>query len=795
LPDSSQKADTGLQTFHAPLAHPLVQALLHQKTFLQDGDGDGFIAPAGASSVCRFCLSEAKAEVEFGTTIKTVVATPNGYVLTPFRGKPVTVAGAIFTGTVAEVNTTHGAISQGWKVELKNPKVKYSKQFTVSLVLEPTLLRLCASCFDKASELKGGGGGSVIESVTWQNGKIPTNTHPVVVVTTTTAFGETEGAQVQATHRSSRANEARLAEIMGRVQKAAFELMAGQSKATLDALQRGVLDSRINFWKYSRVMRTPPTNKKCIVLNAGEGGGLVLAGDYLTQSTFGGCIASSEAAVTAILAVLPRCSVGTSLPSALPLEAPYMLTPLPPQPPPQQRELQPQEQKPPPPRFPESSSLLSQRKQQHVLVVGAGLTGSLASELLVARGYSVEVWEMARGAGGRTTTARPNTTAGAKADMGALVLSGKHPKLQKLATAGILVEVDAGGGHAPVGCRSYVAPDGCNAIAKACLQGAQTRFETRLHHLEIWRNGRHMSATSSGRGPSQQNHAFDAVILAIPPAAVARVKTGTLLRQAGLVLPHIQWESIFSLAMFFSPGGNSERVQQAMQSRHGNGCRQCQAIRYIDKTESAVIGVVSLESLKRTSGKTSANSVNSSTSTIVLHSTQNFWESHRGVNAGGGKGGGRQAEGGSSGGSSKLRGGGREEVQRQLTAEFGRLYPTAAGVAPAEVKLISWKESRLLKSGASLRTPPALVSGPGSPPLAICGDWLVASDFDGCMRSASAAVELLSHRLEKSSVAPGPALASASAPTGSQAKKAKRARQKKKTSRPRLQQGYCNPEG
>ena len=531
------------------------------------------------------------------------------------------------------------------------------------------------------------GEGGPIESICWQNHKIPTNTMPVVVLTTTTQFGAAHGGDIRATHRGDKANNTKLQTVLETVLEAALRQLAAGSVQRLRSLREGIVEHKINYWKYSRVLQ--PVNAdggSCLLLDQG----LALAGDYLTRSDFSGCVQSAEAAVQAVLAVAQ-----------------------------------------PKPAIPRA--VVSGGSRRSILVVGAGLTGTLAAQQLkqALPGSHVTVWEMARGAGGRTTTARSNST-DAKADMGALVLSGVHPMLKQWEQHGLLRCESAARGL-------YIPTQGCNAIAKHALQSADSiRFETRLNRVEVsCRNGPAQWAATGPKADKAEASLFDGLILAIPPAAVLRVKGPELVSGADMeVMRRVSWSSVFSLALFYTAGAASDQATQCVLKHNGQQA-VCQSV------ASEVIAAISLESMKR------GTSVDGSACAVVLHSTQGFWEQHRGVNAGGGKGGGKQKGGGNSSGSAKVTGGGREQVQHALVSELSRLCPGLVGVKPAEVKLISWKESQVSCQSSSVGR--LAIEGPANAPaLVVCGDWLASSNVDGCLASAFAGVDLIAARLTSS---------------------------------------------
>jgi hypothetical protein len=73
LPDVSQLADTGLQTFHVDAHHPLVKRLvcggLLVKSRERAKEDTSFVAPHGASSVCRYIFRSCARTRAFGIDI------------------------------------------------------------------------------------------------------------------------------------------------------------------------------------------------------------------------------------------------------------------------------------------------------------------------------------------------------------------------------------------------------------------------------------------------------------------------------------------------------------------------------------------------------------------------------------------------------------------------------------------------------------------------------------------------------------------------------------------------------
>ena len=145
----------------------------------------------------------------------------------------------------------------------------------------------------------------------------------------------------------------------------------------------------MNYWKYSRVVKPRAGDDHCIVASAEPP--LLCAGDYFdgdaVESTVGSCMKSARAAVAALLPVLHR-AVGDS-----PLASKNSTQCLPlPRPLPERGSSLMLESKAAPP--PELSAQIGEsaqhcisaqggeRGQRRVLVVGAGLSGSMVVHAL-----------------------------------------------------------------------------------------------------------------------------------------------------------------------------------------------------------------------------------------------------------------------------------------------------------------------------------------------------------------------------------------------------------------------------
>ncbi|TMS21808.1 Renalase [Larimichthys crocea] len=121
-----------------------------------------------------------------------------------------------------------------------------------------------------------------------------------------------------------------------------------------------------------------------------------------------------------------------------------------------------------------------------VLIVGAGLTGSLCACLLrreLQDKVSIAVWDKARGAGGRMSTSRPPDSSSHSADLGAQYITATsayaqshHSVYSELLSSGVLKPFDSlieGLKHTD-GSKDYMTPLGMCSIVKHFLSESDT---------------------------------------------------------------------------------------------------------------------------------------------------------------------------------------------------------------------------------------------------------------------------------------------------------------------------------
>ncbi|KAG8435538.1 hypothetical protein GDO86_013464 [Hymenochirus boettgeri] len=167
-----------------------------------------------------------------------------------------------------------------------------------------------------------------------------------------------------------------------------------------------------------------------------------------------------------------------------------------------------------------------------VLIVGAGLTGSLCSYLLGQRlGGNVQlaVWDKARGAGGRMSTSRCPTDPKCTVDLGAQYITvtpsyaAKHKMFyDELLAEGVLKPLNAvvEGMVMKNGSYNLIAPNGISSVVKHFLSqsGADVYYERHVTHINI-SDGKWQVCRKSG-----SPEVFDVVVLTIPVPQILQLQ-------------------------------------------------------------------------------------------------------------------------------------------------------------------------------------------------------------------------------------------------------------------------------
>uniref|UniRef100_UPI0037E972BC renalase isoform X3 n=1 Tax=Semicossyphus pulcher TaxID=241346 RepID=UPI0037E972BC len=167
-----------------------------------------------------------------------------------------------------------------------------------------------------------------------------------------------------------------------------------------------------------------------------------------------------------------------------------------------------------------------------VLIVGAGLTGSLCACLLRREMQSkvqIVVWDKARGAGGRMTTSRPPDPSCSSVDLGAQYVTATaaysqshHSFYSELLSSGVLQPLDSliEGLRQKDGNKDFMTPLGMGSLVKHFLSesGADLFFE---HHVTgLFRRGASWEVQRKAGG----SETFDAVVLTMPVPQILQLQ-------------------------------------------------------------------------------------------------------------------------------------------------------------------------------------------------------------------------------------------------------------------------------
>ncbi|CAL8262081.1 unnamed protein product [Arctogadus glacialis] len=328
-----------------------------------------------------------------------------------------------------------------------------------------------------------------------------------------------------------------------------------------------------------------------------------------------------------------------------------------------------------------------------VLIVGAGVTGSLCACLLrreIQNKVQIVVWDKSRGTGGRMSTSRNPDGTSSLADLGAQYISATqyyaqahHSIYAELLAHGILkpLEATVEGLRDVDGTKNYVTPAGMSSIAKHFLKesGAQLHFD---HHVtSLFRRGASWEVHRKGGEPEK----FDAVVLTMPVPQILQLQgdlSDLLAADQREQLEAVSYSSRYALALFFPPAATVP-VPWAAWYVPGNPC-----IRY-----------VAVDDRKR--GQESPDCGSS----LVVHTSVPFGLQHLELD--------------------------KEEVQPIILEELHKLVPGLP--QPTSTKCQKWRYSQVLTAVPGCPGHMTLLAEP----LLVCGgDGFTHSNLDGCVESA-----------------------------------------------------------
>lgn len=340
-----------------------------------------------------------------------------------------------------------------------------------------------------------------------------------------------------------------------------------------------------------------------------------------------------------------------------------------------------------------------------VLVVGAGVTGSVTCALLKRMSVAKEVvvWEKSRGVGGRMSSSGTRTGE-CVVDLGAQYVTAtkdyvaKHGDFyEELTAAGVLKEMEAvkivGERHKP-GDTNFVAPAGMASIAKHFIEKseASVEFGRRARSVEKNEDGTTWTVTDEDGDSSN----FDAVILTQPtPQILDMVGAAGVPSDVIAELGNVEYSSRFALAVYYD-GDNIgyDSMLEGVNAKYISG--------------EPIVRFVALGNLK-TDGKSSPGSKLS----VVVHTSGPF-------------------------GTDNLEAS-KEEMGPVMEKKLRELFPTWP--QSVDSKPHKWRYSQV--SRPYTESPGCISLSDDPAPLIAAGDAFTHSNFDGCVASAEAVVARL----------------------------------------------------
>ncbi|XP_053548189.1 renalase isoform X2 [Bombina bombina] len=339
-----------------------------------------------------------------------------------------------------------------------------------------------------------------------------------------------------------------------------------------------------------------------------------------------------------------------------------------------------------------------------ILIVGAGLTGSLCAYLLkkeLASKLQVVVWDKARGAGGRMSTSRCPSNPNCTVDLGAQYITvtphyaQKHKRFyDELLAQGICKPLNSvvEGMVMKDGSYNLVTPQGVSSIVKYYLgqSGADVFYERHVTHINL-RDGAWEVCRKSGTPES-----FDVVVLTMPVPQILQLKgdiENLIQKNQRQKLKTVSYSSRYALGLFYE-AGTQISVPWAAKYITNNPC-----IRFI-----------SIDSKKR---NVESSGVGPS---LVVHTSVPFGIEHL------------EQE--------------KEAVQPLILEHLETILPDLP--KPIDIKCQKWRFSQVTEAFPDCPGQIAL----HNKPLLLCGgDGFTHSNFDGCTESALRIVESLASHL------------------------------------------------
>ena len=358
---------------------------------------------------------------------------------------------------------------------------------------------------------------------------------------------------------------------------------------------------------------------------------------------------------------------------------------------------------------------------RELLIVGAGITGSLTAALLArARpSLSLTVWDKARGAGGRMSTHRDPANPALHVDMGAQYISRFAPRPTDTAAFTTLKEelysellkcrvlqplsgkIEgersnlAGAEEA-----KFVAPKGMNSVAKHFLEQsrATVAYQHQLQTTHV-RDGRVFCDTSAGASAN-----FDAVILTIPVPQILALNgnfVDHLDSGTRASLEAVKYSSRYALGLTLSSVSASSRSSFDW------------TMKYVDHP---IIRFMSWDSSKRGSSEFETKS-----DCLLVHTGVPFATEHLETD--------------------------KPRVQELVMAALTEVLPEVPWGAAKHSHLIRWRYSQVLTPYKDTRGF-AELSASDQPLVLAAGDGFAGSNFENCLFSAQNTADHILKHLE-----------------------------------------------
>ncbi|XP_073452453.1 renalase isoform X3 [Aquarana catesbeiana] len=341
-----------------------------------------------------------------------------------------------------------------------------------------------------------------------------------------------------------------------------------------------------------------------------------------------------------------------------------------------------------------------------ILIVGAGLTGSLCAHLLRREGagrLQLAVWDKAQGAGGRMSTSRCPSDPKCTVDLGAQYITVTSDYAQKhklfhdeLVAKGILKPLNAvvEGIVMKDGSYNLVTPHGVSSIVKHYLSqsaGADVCYERHVTQINL-RDGKWEVSCKSGSPET-----FDVVVLTMPVPQILQLEgdIGKLINEnQRRQLETVSYSSRYALGLFYEAGTQIDVPWAA---------------KYI--TDNPCIRFISIDNKKR---NVESSDIGPS---LVVHTSVPFGVEHL------------EQE--------------KDEVQHVILKHLETMLPNLP--KPKSVKCQKWRYSQVTEAFPDC---PGQITLHSEPFLLCGGDGFTHSNFDGCTESAVRIVETLASCLK-----------------------------------------------